>query len=28
MPLDELTPELLAALRAAGVDGHLVVRRL
>lgn len=28
MPLDELTPELLAALRAAGVDGRLVVRRL
>lgn len=28
MPLDELTPELLAALRGAGVDGHLVVRRL
>lgn len=28
MPLDDLTPELLAALRAAGVDGRLVVRRL
>lgn len=28
MPLDELTPELHAALRAAGVDGRLVVRRL
>lgn len=28
MPLDELTPELLAALRAAGVGGRLVVRRL
>jgi len=28
LPLDELTAELLAALRAAGVDTQLVVRRL
>lgn len=27
LPLSELGAELLAALRAAGVDGHLVVRR-
>ncbi len=27
VPLDELTAELLAALRAAGVDGQLVIRR-
>lgn len=27
LPLDELSPELLAALRSAGVDGQLIVRR-